>query len=233
VNVKRDITTQNTLAALYEAFDKLNEYYFNNELPTVCIIISDMTRKHTYGWLTVNKIWKDDRDGHTMHEIALSASLARRGSHFVVGVLLHEMIHLYCSVKGIKDTSNGVTYHNSRFKEECEHRGLIFKQDKVCKVNGWYQAELSEEAETVVDGFNLDLNAFAISRTYVEEIDDIEVEVEEETVKTARKTKRNSEYSCSQCDLRFKTKGKLKIMCGDCEILLDEENFEFDFSDGY
>lgn len=34
------------------------------------------------------------------------------------------MIHLYCMVNGIKDTSNGGRYHNKRFKVEAEQRDL-------------------------------------------------------------------------------------------------------------
>lgn len=226
--MKRDITTQDTLAALYEAFDKLNEYYFNNELPTVCLMLCDTSRRYSYGWFTTHKIWTDDRDNHKMHEIALSASMMRLGMHFMIGVLLHELIHLHCSEGGIKDTSNGVTYHNSRFKEEAEKRGLIFKQSEVCKVNGWYQTSLSEEAEAVVDKFELDVNAFAVSRSFVDVVSDIEEDEEEDelAIKTVKKGRRkNSEYSCPLCDLKFKARDTMSIICGNCEVPLEEEYY--------
>ena len=38
---------------------------------------------------------------------------------------MHEMVHYYCHTQGIKDTSRGNTYHNKRFKEEAEKRGLM------------------------------------------------------------------------------------------------------------
>lgn len=38
---------------------------------------------------------------------------------------MHEMIHYWCHVQGIKDMSRGNTYHNNRFKEKAEKRGLI------------------------------------------------------------------------------------------------------------
>lgn len=226
--MKRDITTQDTLAALYEAFDKLNKHYFNDELPTVCLIISDMTRRYSHGWFTVSKIWTDGRDSHKMHEIALSASLMEQGMHMVIGVLLHEMIHLFCSVNKIKDTSNGVTYHNSKFKTESEKRGLVFIQTEVCKVNGWYETALSENAELVVDGFNLNVNAFAISRDFVDTLSSHSEEEEKEVPKIEvmkKVRKKNSEYSCPSCDLKFKAKDTLNIICGHCEVSLDENYF--------
>lgn len=44
------------------------------------------------------------------------------------------MVHMYCDMNGIKDTSRGGTYHNSRFKEEAEKRGLSIEYDKKI---GW------------------------------------------------------------------------------------------------
>ncbi|MFS0657425.1 hypothetical protein AB1L07_02205 [Niallia alba] len=80
----RDITTQHLITTLYEAFNKLNEYYFDNKLPTAIIMMTDTERKYAHGWFTISKIWTDDRDGHKMHEIAISAASMRSGSHFVI-----------------------------------------------------------------------------------------------------------------------------------------------------
>ena len=33
---------------------------------------------------------------------------------------VHEMVHYYCQINNIQDTSRGNTYHNKRFKEEAE-----------------------------------------------------------------------------------------------------------------
>ena len=35
----------------------------------------------------------------------------------------------YCQLNGIQDTSRGNTYHNKRFKEEAEKRGLLIDYD--------------------------------------------------------------------------------------------------------
>ena len=54
-----------------------------------------------------------------MKEINLGAESLKRSVPEIVATLLHEMVHYYCHVNGIQDTSN--TYHNKRFKEECEN----------------------------------------------------------------------------------------------------------------
>jgi hypothetical protein len=218
---QRDITTVNTLTVLYEAFGKLNKYYFNNELPTVIILITDTERRYAYGWFTVNTMWTDDRDNHTMHEISLSAHALKKGSHFMIGVLLHEMIHLFCSQKGIKDTSNGYTYHNSKFKEESEKRGLKFNQNEPCKINGWYDTDLTEGGEKVIDSFNLNLNAFAISRDSCQRIYDNELPGSKEKEPKIVKNTTRTEYECPACDMKFKGKKGLNLICGDCMEILE------------
>ncbi|MFS0657426.1 hypothetical protein AB1L07_02210 [Niallia alba] len=130
------------------------------------------------------------------------------------------MIHLYCSINDIKDTSINYIYHNKKFKYESEKRGLIFNQSEPCKSNGWYDTLLSEEGEKVVDGFNLNLNVFSISRDVVEEIEaqgDIQ-----ENVRVASKSKRNSKYICFGCDMEFKAKKELNLICGECGVMLEE-----------
>ena len=46
-----------------------------------------------------------------------------------IATLIHEMTHHYCAMAGIKDTSRGGTYHNKKFKQEAEKRGLIIGYD--------------------------------------------------------------------------------------------------------
>ena len=47
----------------------------------------------------------------------------------VTATVLHEMVHLFNLQAGIQDTSRGNTYHNKRFKEEAEKRGLLIDYD--------------------------------------------------------------------------------------------------------
>ena len=42
-----------------------------------------------------------------------------------MGTLMHEMVHYYCQLNGIADVSQNGRYHNKKFKEEAEKRGLV------------------------------------------------------------------------------------------------------------
>ena len=107
--------------ALFEtAFDVLNEVYFENALPKTVITIQSSPK--SYGYITVNKVWTDNKESY--HEINLGAEHLTRHIENVLATLLHEMIHLYCMVNGIADTSKGGRYHNKRFKAEAEKRDL-------------------------------------------------------------------------------------------------------------
>jgi hypothetical protein len=124
-------------------FDVLNRVYFNNELPPIVICI--MSSKRTYGHYTVNKEWRVD-DEH-LHEINVSAEHLDRPIENVMSTLLHEMIHYYCALNGINDTSQNGRYHNKNFKREAEARGLIISQAPYI---GWSVTEPSMEFIEVI-----------------------------------------------------------------------------------
>lgn len=57
-------------------------------------------------------------------EINIGAESLQRTVPEIIATLRHEMVHYYCCVNNIKDTSRNGAYHNERFKTECEKRGL-------------------------------------------------------------------------------------------------------------
>ncbi len=93
---------------LERAFDLLNERYFESALSKPIITIQSSPK--SYGHFTCEKVWKDN--GESYHEINISAENINRPAQDVIATLEHEMIHLYCTQNGIKDTSRGGTYHN-------------------------------------------------------------------------------------------------------------------------
>ena len=113
-------------AFLEQAYIVLNNQYFGGQLPPVVITVQ--SSKNAYGWYTTKEIWFDDVN-KGFKEINLGAETLDRPVEFTISTLLHEMVHHYCAVNGIKDTSRGGTYHNKRFKAECEKRDLIIDYD--------------------------------------------------------------------------------------------------------
>lgn len=116
---------------LEDAYDVLNRTYFENTLQRPVITIQ--TDPKAYGRYTSAQ-WRDTRKGKSFAEINLGAETLDRPTVNVVATLLHEMIHQFCDVNDISDTSRSGHYHNNAFKVEAEKRGLIIDYDKSI---GW------------------------------------------------------------------------------------------------
>lgn len=124
-------------------FEILNKEYFNGELPP--IVISIMSSPRTNGHFTINKEWRveDER----FNEINISAEHMDRPIENIMGTLMHEMVHYYCQLNGIADVSQNGRYHNRKFKEEAEKRGLIISQGKYI---GWSKTEPTGEFKNIL-----------------------------------------------------------------------------------
>lgn len=121
---------------LNKAFNKLNKDYYDGKLPEVVITIQSGKNGKYYGWFWKNR-WKNANQNanvETYHEINIGAEHLSRPIDNIISTLQHEMVHLYCEENEIKDTSNKNVYHNKRFKQEAEKRGLIIEQAKTIKI---------------------------------------------------------------------------------------------------
>ena len=119
----KELTSYNRVAGyLNKIFDLLNEEFFENALSRPTITIQSTPK--AYGHFSLNKDTWISKLGST-HEINIGAGTLSRPIEEVVATLLHEMIHYFNFIMGIQDCSRGNTYHNRRFKEAAEARGLI------------------------------------------------------------------------------------------------------------
>lgn len=134
---------KNMQEVLEYGFDVLNEVYFNGELPPIVITI--MSSPRTNGHFTINREWRLDEE--RLNEINVSAEHLDRPIENIMATLCHEMVHYYCQINGIKDVSSNGRYHNKRFKEEAEKRGLIISKREYI---GWSVTEPSEEFIEVI-----------------------------------------------------------------------------------
>ncbi|MGR5997877.1 hypothetical protein ACT7DF_23575 [Bacillus cereus] len=142
---------------------------------------------------------------------------------------MHEMVHLYNNVHGIKDCSRNETYHNKHFKERAIKSGFEYESDKPDPKYGWSFARLSQETKDIISKMDIDQSVFTISRRmprYLKPVEfasndsemNIETEIEEfQTV--AKKT--TWKWTCPKCNLIVRsTKPYVNIKCGDCELTL-------------
>lgn len=118
----KPMTTYNRAAGyLNHLFDLLNEHYFEGALSKPVITIQSTPK--AYGHYTLYDAWSLDGE-KGLREINIGAGSLNRPIECVVATLMHELCHYYCDLNGIKDTSRGSTYHNRKFKEVAEQRGL-------------------------------------------------------------------------------------------------------------
>lgn len=220
-----DNKLMDTLKVLYNAFDKLNERYFNGELIQPIITIQK-TKGSVMGHFSVGKVWKDkhnvEEEDLAMHEINLDPRYFLRDTVDIIGTLLHEMVHYYNNVCGIKDCSG--QNHNKKFKAAAERVDLIVeKGDSV----GWGYTNVSDDLRMFIENeIKPDDTVFDYFRWELPED------------KSKKKRKKNIfKFTCPECGMEVKSKKGNIIKCGNCDIVLimeneDEDESEEDFENG-
>lgn len=119
----KQLTSYNRVAGyLNKIFDLLNAEYFESELSRPTITIQSTPK--CYGHFSLREDAWVSKLGAS-HEINIGAGTLARPIEEVVATLLHEMTHYWNFVMGVQDCSRGNTYHNRRFKEAAESRGLV------------------------------------------------------------------------------------------------------------
>ena len=119
----KQLTSYNRVAGyLNKVFDLLNAEFFENALSRPTITIQSTPK--AYGHFSLREDTWVSKVGGT-HEINIGAGTLSRPIEEVAATLLHEMVHYYNHVHGIQDCSRGNTYHNRKFKDAAEERGLI------------------------------------------------------------------------------------------------------------
>lgn len=128
--MKQTTKMSRAVGQLEKIYFHLNEDFFEGTLSIP--IITVQSKPGTYGHCSVAKVWQRP-DGST-YELNIAAEVLNYPIEETLDTMIHEMIHLYCRENGIKEVSRGGTYHNGRFKEEAEKRGLeCFR----CGQHGW------------------------------------------------------------------------------------------------
>ena len=160
--LNKNIQLGDTINELYRIFDLFNKKFFDNKLEYPIIIIQSK-RKNTLGTCSVNRVWKnkETENKNEKYEITLSAEHLHRPIEELCGTLLHEMIHLYCSLNNIKDTSNNHVYHNKNFKAEAEKRGLIIEYAQSI---GWSVTTLQPNTKDLIKTFEIKEDLFLYYR---------------------------------------------------------------------
>lgn len=210
-----EATIRPIVKSLEDMFDSLNSRFFDSKLEHPVLTVSPDTTKGAYGWFTTYRAWSTEpgknglKDGG-YYEINMCAEHLQRPIEEVVGTLLHEMVHLYCTMNHIKDTSRNGWYHNDAYRKAAEAHGLTAEKTEKY---GYSKTSLSPEtlewlktliSETGEPGFAIHRKALP---------------------KRMQKTKKNHsyKYTCPNCGNSVRATKSVCVACMDCSVqmLLD------------
>lgn len=200
--VEESAELSNFLAALERAFDTINKELFESTLSNKPVIVLAPT-PGAYGHFTPYDSWKD-AEGNARYEINLGANTIDRPTINTIATLVHEMVHLYCHEKNLKDTSRGGAYHNKVFKREAERRGLKIDYDSRIgySLTSPGEALLELEKRGLFEDVANTLHRVAGSRR---------------TSPTGKKSSSTRKYVCPSCGMSVRATKEVNILCIDCD----------------
>ena len=212
----KQLTSYNRVAGyLNKVFDILNEEFFESELSRPTITIQSTPK--AYGHFSLREDTWVSKLGGT-HEINIGAGTLSRPIEEVVSTLLHEMVHYYNYERGVQDCSRGNTYHNRKFREEAERRGLIVEHsDKY----GWSHTSPSDLLLDFV--LENDLSDILINRNEFSGFQMGGTGTRSGTPITPTAKKSSSrKYICPCCGTSIRATKKVNIGCLDCGVPMIE-----------
>ena len=200
-------------------FEVLNKVYFGSALPPLVITI--INSKGAYGHFTVGKVWRAESEH--LHEINISAEHLYRPIENIMATLLHEMVHYYCQLNNIADTSKNGRYHNKNFKREAELRGLSISYEKYI---GYSVTKPTQAFVTVLkthgiekpldinrDGEQIDFTNFINGLGGIDGI----VGITGGDLGTDNKKKTSTrKYQCPCCGNSFRATKDIRVLCMEC-----------------
>ena len=212
----KQMTSYNRVAGyLNKIFDLLNEEFFESALSRPTITIQSTPR--AYGHFSLREDTWISKLGGT-HEINIGAGTLARPIEEVAATLLHEMVHYWNYEQGIQDCSRGNTYHNRRFKEAAEARGLMVEHsDKY----GWSHTSTADALlEFVIEN---DLTDILINRNEFHgfQISGTGTHSGTATPTTPKKSS-SRKYICPCCGMSVRATKVVNIGCLDCGVRMIE-----------
>lgn len=207
------------IGQLEKMFSVINAEKFGGELPQAILTVSPSKGK-SYGHSTCNKVWYNGEK--SQYEINIASEFLNAEIECTLDTLIHEMIHLYCRVKDIKETSRGGHYHNKKFKELAEEKGLkVF----MCGNAGWntdhrgndYLTKYAIEHEWYEIKIGRTYNPF--SRLGLSGSGTPTPQANTETETATPSTSSTIKYKCPKCGCKIRATKNLdgKLKCIDCD----------------
>lgn len=208
--------TKNSRACGYleKIYRELNADKFGGELEEPVITIQYTPR--AYGHVTCSKVWrvKDNEK----YELNIDSATIGAPIEEVVAVMLHEMVHIYHLMHGIRDCSRSNVYHNKKFKTKAEEVGLIVIHDSKI---GWSVTSASDGLILYVadKGWNdILLSRSGINVTPPPTADSPDAESDTDSGQPEKKPSSTRKYICPGCGMSVRATRCVNIKCMDCDV---------------
>lgn len=204
--------TEKTYIGLDRAYAIFNDELFGGVLPA-CLITMQRVKK-AYGYFAGGRF--GSRDGAVVtDEIALNPShFSARTTEQSLSTLVHEMVHLWQHHFG-KPSRGG--YHNREWAEKMHSVGLV--PSSTGEAGGKETGQRVSHYIAIGGPFQQ-----VYSRLENEGFDALLVELWDDARKQAARRKKAASktcYTCPTCGLHAWAKHGVRLMCGECAILLN------------
>lgn len=204
-------TIRHLIHAFENAFSIANAHFYGDCLESPVITIQQGAKARAYGWVSVAKVWHEEKGGE-FRELNISAEYLQRGFDDVACTLLHEMVHIFNMMNGVQDTARRGIRHNQKFAEAGAAHGLEPYKGEDYNKAGWRVRMTEETAVYARKAFTELQQALTMYR--------------DETKKgEVKKTKSNVlKYVCPICGASVRATKPINIKCMDCdeEMTLEE-----------
>ena len=213
--MKQTTKMSRAVGQLEKIYFHINQDFFEGALPTP--IITVQSKPGTYGHCSKFKVWQRKEDD--AYELNIAAEVLNYPIEETLDTMIHEMVHLYCREHGIKEVSRGGAYHNGRFKEEAEKRGLeCFKTDKY----GWntrpgervLEYALSNDWSDISIGRNSMIYPIAVGASGSPQAGVL--------VGGGKRPSSTRKLVCPCCGNSVRATKAVRIMCMDCMVQMQE-----------
>ena len=195
---------------LQRAFDFYNAELFESRLPECIILVHRKRGAAGYFWA---EQWQDQKGEEKMHEIAMNPELFGRTVDKTLSTLVHEMTHLEQQEFG---TPSKGGYHNKEWAEMMLAVGLT---PTTTGVEGG--AMTGRKVTHMIDAGGL----FDVA---TQKLKATGAELSWLAVTPAKKEKKKDlskvKHTCPECGMKAWAKLGVRIMCNDCDEMLDAED---------
>lgn len=210
--MKKTDKMSRAVSQLEHMYNSLNGDFYNFELPAP--VITTQSSPRSYGHTTVGKVWQRKEDD--AFELNIAAEVLSYPIEEIIDTILHEMVHIYCRLHGIQETSRGGYYHNKKFKEIAETHGCICIMTK----SGYN----TKPGDNLIEyALQKGWSEISINRKTSIKLG-TKTETESQTnTNTSTESKSNSrKIQCPICKNSVRATKKVNIICGDCLVPMQE-----------